>query len=423
VNKRLLLGLLTVAFAAQTVYFGRLTYAGFLELGGQRAFFRNNLVAAWDRAGKAMTAGGPRGLLETRRIEILLAGFNQRDVGVKIALPLGGADPEAEARRLLGKRLRDMPHVAHLWSLAADLSFHEAAVRRRGTPIDLSRLSEDAMENLLPADRLGLAALEKAVSLQPDNYLYHDLLAEMFLEFGDDDGAAPACRRSVASYPRLVAHHYLDRLDLPPAVVQAALDGYQDALLSVSLVAHGEILRDAARLLTRHGRDEEAVRFLELATRLDPGYYDARAELAGARMRLGQWKEAEKDLEIAIPLLPDYPSQYVQLARVKRQLGDAEGAIEAFRRARFLGAIDTRVFVEQGEVLESLQRGPEARRQFLAAVSFNPTDADAWAGLLGYARRNDDRAEARRACKHLLLSRDARESVRRECAEERDGER
>ena len=418
-TRKLLLGLLTLVFAGQTIWFARLLVAGVREWEGQRAWLRNDLVAAWERAGEAVALGAARGRLETRQVEILIVGFNQRDVGVRIPLPLEDGAAEAQARRLLGRQLRDTPHVAHLWALAAELAFHDARVRRVALPIDLSNLSEDPMENLLPLDRIGLAALEKAASLEPDNYLYHDLLAEQLLEFGSEEHAAPECRRSVASYPRLSAHHYLDRTDLPGPVVQAAYDGFQDALLSVSLVARVEILRDAARLLSRHARDEEAVRFLELATRLDPGYYDARTDLAAARMRLGQWKEAEEDLEIAIPLLPDYAPHYVLLARVKRRLGDAEGAVEAYRRARLLGATDTRVFVEQGEVLESLKRGPEARRQFLAAVNLNPTDIAAWTGLLGYARRNDDRAEIRRACEHLMLSHDAAESVRRECAEDR----
>lgn len=418
-TRKVLLGLLTLVFAAQSVWFANRMRAGFLEVGAQRAWLRNDLVGAWERVGEARRLGAPAARLERRRIEILVAGFNQRDVGVKIPLPLADGAAEAEARRLVGRRLREAPYLAHLWSLAAELAFHDARVRRRGSPIDLSSLSEDPMENLLPFDRIGLAALEKAASLEPDNYLYHDLLAEQLLEFGSEAHAAPECRRAVASFPRLTAHHYLDRTDLPGPVVQAALDGFQDALLSVSLVARVEILRDAARLLSRHGRDEEAVRFLELASRLDPGYYDAANDLAGAHMRLGQWQEAEKDLEMAIPLLPDYAPHYVLLARVKRRLGDAEGAIEAYRRARLLGATDTRVFVEQGEVLESLQRGPEARRQFLAAVNLNPTDDAAWTGLLGYARRNDDRAEARRACDHLMRSRDAPESVRRDCAEDR----
>jgi tetratricopeptide (TPR) repeat protein len=422
VNRKLLLGLLTLVFVGQTVYFAGRTYAGFLVLRGQRAYLRNDLVGAWNRAGDAMAAGGPRGVLETRQIEILLAGFHLRDVGIRmeVALADGG---EAEARRLLGRRMRETPHLAHLWSLAADFFFHEGRVRRRAAPIDLSRLSEDPMENLVPEDHLGLAALEKAASLEPDNYLYHGLLAEQFVEFGAEAPAERECRLAVASYPRLDAHPYVTGRDLPPGLVQAALDGYQDALLSVSLVARVEILRDAARLLSQNDRDDEAIRFLELATRLDPSYVDARYELAEARVRQGQWKEAERDIEIAIPLLPGFATLHILHARIKRQLGDGEGAVEAYRRARAVGSTDARVFIEQGEVLESLNRGSEARRQFLAAVNLNPTDAFAWMGLLGYARRTGDQAEARRACEHLLASGSVAESVRVECAGLRSSER
>jgi tetratricopeptide (TPR) repeat protein len=418
VNRKLLLGLLALVFVGQTVFFARRTWAGLLEWRGQRAYLGNDLVGAWDRAGQAIAAGGPPGVLETRRIEILIAGLHMRDVGIRMDLPLQDDQADAEARRLIGRRLAETPYVAHLWSLAGDLFFHEGRVDRRAAPIDLSRLSEDPMENLLPQDRMGLAALEKAAALEPDNYLYHGLLAEQFLEFGVLGPAGKECRQAVEAYPRLDAHPYLTGFDLPPSLVQAGLDGFQDALLSVSLVARVEILRDAARLLSRHDRDEEAIRFLELATRVDPGYYDARIELGMARVRLGQWKEAAGDLEAAVTLLPDYPPTLLELAKVRRRLDDPQGALEALQRARALGDSDTRVFLEMGEILESLQRGDEARRQFMAAAQLHPTDADAWSGLLEYARRTGDRAEARRACERLLSGGSVRESTRLECAED-----
>jgi tetratricopeptide (TPR) repeat protein len=422
VTRKVLFGLLVLALVGETLFFARQTRAGLLELRGQRAFFRNDLAGAWKRAGEAVAAGGPRGRLETRRLEVLLAAFHLKDVGIHDALPLDDAAAETEARRLLGRRLRDTPHQARLWSLAADLFFHEARVERRSTPLDLSRLSEDPMENLLPADRLGLSALEKAATLESSNYLYHALLAEQFLEFGSEANAARAARASVAAYPRLDAHIYLSGVDRPPALVQAALDGYQDALLSVSLVARVEILRDAARLLTRNHRDEEAIRFLDLAAKLDPGYVDARFDLALARIRLGQWKEAERDLEIAIPLLPDWSPLHIVHARVLRQLGDGEGAIEAWRRARVLST-DTRVFVEFGDLLESMNRTDEARRQFHAAVNINPTDPDAWIGLLRFARRHDEKNDVARACEQLLRSPEVRDDVRSLCADPRRAER
>jgi tetratricopeptide (TPR) repeat protein len=107
---------------------------------------------------------------------------------------------------------------------------------------------------------------------------------------------------------------------------------------------------------------------------------------------------------------------------VLRQLGDGEGAIEAWRRARVLST-ETRVFLEFGDLLESMNRTSEARRQFQAAVNVNPTDPDAWIGLLRFARRHDDKSDAARACEQLLRFPGVRDDVRSLCADLRRVER
>jgi tetratricopeptide (TPR) repeat protein len=420
-KRPLVLALLGIAFLGQTAYFGRLTWGAFLELRGQRAYFRNDLPGAWDLTQRALDCGGDRARLETRLVEILLMGFNQGDVGVRIDMPLDAGPAAEETRRLLQRRIDDAPHLASLWSYAANLAFHLAHEERSSHPIDLSTLSENPMENLLPEDRLGVTALEKAANLEPNNYLYDALLVEQFLEYGSVEEASRCCRRAVAAYPRFDGHTYLSRFDLPKPVVDAAVQGFEDALRSTSLVARVEIMRDAARLLARHGRDEEVIPYLVDANRLDPNYYDARIDLAMTRLRLGQWVEAGQDLEAAARLLPDDPTPHFHLARVRRHAGDDEGAIEELRRARALGASETKVFLAMGESFESLNRMKEAENQFVAATNLHPGDGDAWSALYSFAMRHDDARTAARACARLAHLKDVDVRILQRCAAQAGG--
>ena len=410
------MGFLILAFLAQSFYFGRLTWAAFLDLRGQRAYFRNDLVGAWDLTGRAVRAGGDTGRLEEHRLSILLMGFSQRDVGVQIDLPLEEEAAHQEARRLIARRLTVAPHRAALWSYAADLSFHRSQEIRRAQPIDLSALSDDPMQNLLPEDRMGLAALEKAAAVEPQNYLYQELLTEQFLEYGSEPDAVRACRYAVAAYPRLDGHTFLNRFDLPRAVVDAALRGFEDALRGTSLVARVSILRDAGQVLARHDRDEELIPYLVDAIRLDPEYYDARMDLALARLRLGRDDEAVPDLEAATDISPEDPVPHYYLAVVRRHAGDHEGAIEALRRARALGASETKVFLAMGEAFEALGRLKEAGNALVAATNIHPEDVSAWSALYSFAARHGDNRGAARACERLAGLKDVDERLLQRCA-------
>lgn len=415
-KRPLALTLLGAAFLLESIYFGRLAWSALLELRGQRAYFRNDLREAWTLTRGALASGGDRARLETHLLEILLMGFNQHDVGLRIDTPLEDGPGSEEALRLLHHRISEAPHVASLWSYAANLEFHRAHEERRSRPLDLSTLSEDPMGNLLPEDRLGLAALEKAASLEPNNYLYDELLVEQFLEYGSEVDAARSCRRAVAAFPRLDGHTYLLRFDLPRSVVDAAIQGFEDALRSTSLVARVEMLRDAGRLLMRHGRDEEVLPYLVDANRVDPTYYDARMELALTRLRLGQWAEAGQDFEAAMRLIPDEPSPYFFRARIRSHEGNHEGAVEDLRRARALGASETRIFLAMAEALEALDRLREAENQYIAATNLHPDDSSAWSALYLFEVRHGDNRGASRACDRLAGLKDVDQRILQACA-------
>jgi len=90
--------------------------------------------------------------------------LRSRSVGkrAKIDLPLPPGESIPLAHRLIARRIRETPYKAYSWSLASDVFMHEAWQRRHTTVLDLTHLSEDPLENLLPEERDAIGALETA---------------------------------------------------------------------------------------------------------------------------------------------------------------------------------------------------------------------------------------------------------------------
>src|SRR3989442_15138610 len=171
-----------VLLGSESVYFARLTAAGIFRLRGERAFFRNAHERSWDSYRRALALGGDRDRLETDQAELLLFGLDQGAMGARVRPALPQEEAVRAASQLVASRITETPYRAHHWSLASDVYFHAARLRRHETPLDLSSLTDNPLDILLPEERLGLAALETASRLEPSNYIYHDLLVEKFLD-------------------------------------------------------------------------------------------------------------------------------------------------------------------------------------------------------------------------------------------------
>lgn len=415
-RKGLVLAVVAALFAGESLYFFGQCRAGFERLLGERAFYRNNLAAAWRYYQQALDHGGPPGLLERDLLEVLLFGLDQREVGVRTDLPLNDDAAMSAVRRLTAQAISRAPYHAAHWSVASDGFLRAGRLNRRRLPLDLSAVSEEPLENFTREDWWGIAALEKAASLEASNYLYDDLLAEHLLAYGADEEAARASRRAVAAYPRLDGHTYLMRSDLPASVLEAAVRGFEEALRRRSLIARAAIEIDAGRLLVRHNREELAIPFLERAAHAAPDLYDARMELAMALFRVKRFKDAIPHIVKASERLPDYPFPHYYLGLARMEVGEREAAIEHLRTARILGKGEPMFLHAFGAALEAAGQLREAERQFTAAAYQNPEDASAWSVLLAFHLRHGDRAAASRDCEKLLALAAGDDRVREQCA-------
>lgn len=415
-RKVLLLAAFSLLLAGESVYFARAFAAGALRLRAEHAFYRYDHRTSWRLYHRALAWGGDRERLETDVIELLLFGLDQSEVGIRVHTALPPEEAVRLARDLLARRIREAPYRAYYWSLASDIYGHEGRQRRREIPLDLATLSEDPLQNLLPEQRLSLAAKETAARLEPNNYLYHDLLVETYLELGSLERAVEPCRRALAAYPDVDGHSYLRRYDIAPALLEAAVQGLEEALADASMPEAVEILVNAGRLLAWHGQSERAVVYFDRTIAIAPDHYDARMERGIARWRLKQFQEALQDFERAAGLFPERPNPYYWAGLTRRAMGDLEGAIIDFRKARETGSGDLNTFRALGESLEAQGKIEEARRQFVAAANLHPGVPHAWSLLLSFYLRHRDFRAASEACTRIIALDAAAAVSREQCA-------
>ena len=385
-----------------TTYFGFEVIAGFARLSGERAYFKGDFNRAWTSYGEALRFGAKRAPLEIDQVQMLLFALDQMNLGVKVELPMKPAEAVMTLRTLLGRRLNDTPYSAYQWSLAADLYLYEARETRQRTPLDLSTLSDDPVMNLLPQEGLAIAALLEASRREPTNYIYHDMIAENFIEWGMTAQALEHVRKAVALYPVANAHLYLGHPPLDADLLQAAVEGYEDALRERSLFRKELIECDAGLLLSRQPAYADAARFFKRAIQDAPGMADAYFGLGVSSYWLGQYADAEDALVHAAVKMPEAPHLFYYLGLARLKLGNKAQAIDALRRARELNPHLVEFFHTLAEALESEGQSKDAERQYQAAANLNPENAEAWSGLLAYYGRHPElRSGARRTCAHL----------------------
>jgi tetratricopeptide (TPR) repeat protein len=385
-----------------TTYFGLELIAGVARLSGDRAYYKGRFNKAWTSYARALRFGAERGPLEIDQAQVLLFALDQRSLGVKADLPMNPAEAVATLRTLLGRRLHEAPYNAYLWSLASDLYLYEAREIRRQRPLDLSTLSDDPVKNLLSEEGLAIAALRESSRREPNNYIYHDLIAENYIEWGMTEQAREHVRKAVALYPVSSAHIYLGHPPVDADLLQAAVEGYEDALRERSLIGRDLIECDAGWLLSRQPAYADAAGFFKRAIQDRPGLPDALFGLGVASYWLGQYAEAEDALVRAAVNMPEAPHLHYYLGLARLKLGKKTEAIEALRTARELNPHLVEFFRTLADALESEGQNKDAERQYLAAANLNPESAEAWSALLAYYGRHTElRGGARRTCAHL----------------------
>ncbi len=125
------------------------------------------------------------------------------------------------------------------------------------------------------------------------------------------------------------------------------------------------------------GRWSEAIKFAEDELRKTPDRADYRRALAAIYLRAGKYPEAVASFQVLIDKNPKSAELYVLMGECKRFGHDANGAIDAFKKAKDLDPNSYLPSLELGLVFGDLGRIEDARKAYEDVIRLQPDNAEA----------------------------------------------
>jgi tetratricopeptide (TPR) repeat protein len=126
---------------------------------------------------------------------------------------------------------------------------------------------------------------------------------------------------------------------------------------------------------------EEGIKWLRVASALDPRSDGVRAELAKALLRSGDAEGAIENYRVLVDHNPQSSDYVIGLASALRQAGNTETALEAFRSSLQRSPNLVPVRVEYARLLNFNRQFVEAKRQFSAVLAIDSGNLIAQVGL------------------------------------------
>lgn len=97
-----------------------------------------------------------------------------------------------------------------------------------------------------------------------------------------------------------------------------------------------DLMMNSAAVTAADDGQQAAREIYRRVTRIEPGFAEGWARLAGAAFEAGDLAAAERDLRIAVRLEPRHYAAWTGLGAVLEASGDPQGAARAYREALFL---------------------------------------------------------------------------------------
>ena len=220
------------------------------------------------------------------------------------------------------------------------------------------------------------AAVEAALSADPDNAELGAFAGLVSAQSGDPAGALPHFRRALAAAPGDVSA----RLNLATALL--AVGAFDEAC---AICAAGgddpRLARIAAYGHQQSGRLAEAVAAYESAVAAVPADWESFNNLGNARSALGDFDAAVDAFRAAIAIRPDIIEMVINLSAA---LGQGERAAErqaVMREAARISPDYVRLQMELGLAEAGMREFAAAERAFRAAIRLDPTHIAAYLEL------------------------------------------
>lgn len=179
---------------------------------------------------------------------------------------------------------------------------------------------------------LSLSVLDRLLTIYPDSYRSHQLLAQTFEQRDEDDKAIAEYKKVEELSPTLPGIHYaLGHLLVKDGdLEQAAVQLQEELRLNPDQPeANGEM----GMILLNQGQAPAAVQYLTRAIALQPDLWTAHQELGKAYYMQKNYEGARKELTLALADDPEGIAHY-QLGLVYKALGQTEAATREFASSR-----------------------------------------------------------------------------------------
>lgn len=235
-----------------------------------------------------------------------------------------------------------------------------------------------------------VAALERAVILQPEAGGAWRALGDTKLAAGDPTGASTAhdraARLSLAQAPLAdaVAAISANKLATAEQIVRTRLQRVPTDIMAIVLLAD---------LALRAGNIVDAVRFLRRALQLAPDYVPARSDLAWALYHGNDLPEALTEFDRLLVIDPKHIGYRNMRAATLDLLGDHAGAAAAYHELLADDPTQPLVWMTLGNVFKTIGDIPAAIVAFRKSLTLASDTGESWWGLANLKSFRFDEAD------------------------------
>ncbi len=275
----------------------------------------------------------------------------------------------ADAHNILGVSLNALGRTKD-----AIAALKAAIARAPGSPVFYANLGE--IERLRGHGAEARKALMKAIALDPNHASAHNNLGILNYEDGNFEEAAACYRRALEANPGFAeAYNNLGNACRFAGEQEKALGYYEKALQFRE--HYPEAYNNLGTMLRDLGRVAEAEHAYRKAMLQNPGYIEAYNNLANLLHGDDRDQEALRVLGDALRVEENHPVTLTITSRVQLRRGNFAAAEEAARRAMATDPAGAEAMVALGQVLHEIDRYEEAVGVLRKAVEIAPDSPEA----------------------------------------------
>lgn len=223
--------------------------------------------------------------------------------------------------------------------------------------------------------------IHQAISVAPNNPIYHSNLGNFLRSQGQYDQAIISCRQALALNRDFAeAHNNLGNALQDSGQLDEAMVCYQQALALKP--DFPEAHNNLGNALWGKGQFDQALACCERALALNPDLPDAHNNMGNTMRDKGQFDQAIACYQRAIAVKPDYPEAHNNLGNALKDIGQFDEAIECYQRAVAFKPNYSEAHNNLGNALKNKGQLDEAIDSYRRAMDLNPNFVGAYDNLL-----------------------------------------